>query len=105
MGADLDRVEYRRVVPPPPGLPADVEVWDLVAPDAGVFARAEVFPGETQWGVRLRDRAPALEESDLVRLVATLLVWHVGCTAETVDVVLGRSHRHHTLVRVGADYV
>lgn len=93
------------MVPPPPGTRPDVRVWDLVGPDGGVFARAEVFPGETQWGVRLQDRAPALEEADLVRLVANLLVWHVGCTADTVDVVLGRTHRHHTLVRVGADYV
>ncbi len=105
MDAELDRVRFERVEPPPPGIRPGVTVWDLSAPDGTVFARAEVFPGEQQWGVRLQDRAPAIDDEDLVRLVAKLLVWHVGCAADTVDVVLGRTHRHHTLVRVGADYV
>jgi hypothetical protein len=103
---DLDQVVFRRVEPVPAGAPAGVQVWDLVAPDgSGVFARAEVFPGQTQWGVRLGDRAPALTDEDLVKLVARLLVWEVGCRADTVDIVLSRTHEHHTLVRVGADYV
>lgn len=94
--AEIDRVEFRPISP---------RVWELVAPDGAVFGRAEVFPGEHQWGVRLQDRAPALEDADLLRLVARLLVWHVQCPADTVDVVLGRTHAHHILVKVGADYV
>ena len=99
--SEIDCVDFRRVA----ATPAGVTVWDVVAPDGSVFARAEVFPGETQWGVRLRDHAPALEDADLLRLVSRLLVWHVSCPADTVDVVLGRTHVHHTLVKVGADYV
>lgn len=102
---ELDRVRFQRLDPPPPGSAPGVQVWDLAAPDGSVFARAEVFPAEHQWGVRLQDRAPAIEERDLLRLVANLLVWHVACPADTVDVVLGRTHEHHTLVKVGADYV
>ena len=105
MSPDLERVDFTRVEAPR-GAGPGVQVWDLVAPDgSGVFARAEVFPGEEQWGVRLQDRAPALSDADLVKLVARLLVWHVGCDSDTVDVVLGRTHDHHTLVKVGADYV
>lgn len=94
--ASIDRVEFRSISP---------RLWELVAPDGTVFARAELFPGEQQWGVRLQDRAPAIEDGDLLRLVARLLVWHVECPADTVDVVLGRTHEHHILVKVGADYV
>lgn len=103
--AELEKVTFRRLVPPPPGTAANVQVWDMIAPDGAVFARAEVFPGQDQWGVRIQDRAPALEDADLVRLAARLLVWEVGCPADTVDVVLGRTHEHHALVKVGADYV
>lgn len=114
--AELERVTFRRVAPPAGPAPQvhgaqggqgaqEVQVWDMVGPEGTVFARAEVFPGQEQWGVRLQDRAPALEDADLVRLVARLLVWEVRCPADTVDLVLGRTHEHHTLVKVGADYV
>ena len=65
----------------------------------------EIFEGREQWGVRLFDRAPQMHESDLIRVVAHLLVWHAQCRTETVDVVLARTHDHHTLVRVSGDYV
>lgn len=96
MTIDVERAEYREV---------SKGVWDISAPGRGVFARAEIFPGPEQWGVRLQDRAPELDARDLLRLVARLLVWHAHCPAETVDVVLGRTHDHHPLVRVGGDYV
>lgn len=102
--AELDRVEFREIAPPR-GSAQGMRVFDVAWPGGPVFARAEVFPGEVQWGVRLHDRAPELEDSDLLRLVARLLVWQVGCRADTIDVVLGRTHEHHALVRVGADYV
>jgi hypothetical protein len=101
----IDQVEFLRVAPPRGTVPG-VQIWDVIDPASGTaFARAEVFPGEIQWGVRLQDRAPALEDSDLLKLVARLLVWHVQCPADTVDVVLGRTRDHHALVKVGADYV
>ncbi len=81
------------------------ELWDFVAADGTVFARAEIFSGSEQWGVRVQDRAPELDARELVRLVGQLLVWDVGCKAETVDVVLGRTHEHQTLVRVAGEYV
>jgi hypothetical protein len=99
---DLERVTFRRVAERGEG----ARFWDFVAPDgATVFARAEVFPGTVQWGVRLQDRAPALEDRDLLRLVARLLVWEIACPAETVEVVLGRTHDRHALVKVAGDYV
>lgn len=79
--------------------------WDFKDESGWVFARAEIFEGAEQWGVRVHDRAPAMEDADLLRLVAKLLVWHARCPTDTVDVVLGRTHEHHTLVKVGADYV
>jgi hypothetical protein len=95
-GIDVERAEFREV---------SKGVWDVSAPGRGVFARAEIFAGQEQWGVRIQDRAPELDVRDLLRVVARLLVWHVSCSAETVDVVLGRTHDHHTLVRVQGDYV
>lgn len=79
--------------------------WDIVEESGKVVAHAEVFEGREQWGVRLFDQAPALEVDELVRLVAHLLVWHAQCRTETVDLVLGRTHEHQTLVRVSGDYV
>ncbi len=96
--AELARVTFRQVAGPR-------ETWEMLAPDGNPFASAEIFRGEEQWGVRLQDRAPGLSEAELMRLVARLLVWSVGCKAETIDVVLGRNHEHQTLVRVGGDYV
>jgi len=55
--------------------------------------------------VRLADGAPELDPSALLELVSRLLVWEAGCRAETVDVVLSRTHEHYALVRVGGDYV
>jgi hypothetical protein len=55
--------------------------------------------------VRVHDRAPNVEDDDLLRLIARLLVWHAKCPTDTVDVVLGRTHEHHTLVKVGPDFV
>jgi hypothetical protein len=118
--SDLEQVRYVRVDPVPRGTldhttgspalratpPGDVQLWDFVAPTGDwVFARAEVFPGPTQWGVRVQDRAPKLSDSDLVHCVRRLLVWHVQCPADTVELVLGRSHDRIALVRVGGDYV
>ncbi len=80
------------------------EVWDFQHGER-IFARAEVFRGEEQWGVRLSDKAPELEDADLVRIVSRFLVFGVSCRADTVDCVLGRTHEHHSLVRVGATYV
>lgn len=79
--------------------------WDVIDESGTAIARAEIFEGSEQWGVRLFDRAPQIEDSDLLRFVAHLLVWHAECRTEMVDVVLGRTHEHHTLVRVGGDYV
>ena len=79
--------------------------WDFVSEDGTVFARAELFPGKDQWGVRLLDRAPDLDDRELTKLVGKLLVWEVGCTADTVEVVLGRSHDRVTMVRVQGEYV
>ena len=107
MSLDLERVEFRRVVPPELDAVAAraQQHWDLQDPSGYVFARAEVFEGAEQWGVRLHDRAPQLADDDLLRLVARLLVWHAHCPTDTVDVVLGRTHEHHTLVKVGPDFV
>ncbi|UJR80774.1 hypothetical protein [Sandaracinus amylolyticus] len=108
-GLALDRMRYQRV-PPQRARVDDVSTraqqhWDVIDEAGTTIARAEVFEGREQWGVRLLDRAPNLHDSDLIRLVAHLLVWHAQCRTETVDVVLARTHEHHTLVRVSGDYV
>ena len=69
------------------------------------FAMAEVFRAETQWGVRLQDSRRDLSDHDLIACVRTLLTWNLGCTVETVDLVLGRTHEHVMLLRVGGEYV
>lgn len=102
--SDLQRVTFRRQ-PPPQGARPDMQLWQMIGLDGTVFAHAEVYPAETQWGVRVHDTAPALEDADLLELVGRLLIWEVGCKADTVDVVLGRTHAHHALVRVGGEYV
>ena len=94
--SDLERVTFTLVAP---------RFYDFVAPDGAVIARAELFTGDEQWGVRLADRAPALEDSELLRLVARLLVWTVSCPTDTVEVVLSRTHARHVLVKVAGDYV
>jgi len=107
MSFDIETVKMIRVVPPRVDAVAQRanQHWDFKAENGFVFMRAEIYEGQEQWGVRVQDRAPALEDSDLVRLAARLLVWEVSCSADTVDVVLGRTHEHHALVKVGADYV
>ncbi len=104
---DLDSVSFLRVVPPRVDQVAAMaqQHWDLRDERGQVFARAEIFEGHEQWGVRVHDRAPEIGDYDLVRLIARLLVWHAPCPTDTVDVVLGRTHEHHTLVKVGADFV
>lgn len=107
MSFSVDSVTIFRVAPPRVdrvAAQAD-QHWDFKDEGGQVFMRAEVFEGAEQWGVRVHDRAPHAEDQDLLRLVAKLLVWHANCPADTVDVVLGRSHEHHTLVKVGADFV
>lgn len=104
---DLDSVKMIRVVPPRVDeiARAAQQHWDFKDRSGRVFARAEVYEGAEQWGVRLHDRAPDVPDDDLLRLVAKLLVWHAKCPTDTVDVVLGRTHEHHTMVKVGADFV
>ncbi|MGE3634619.1 MAG: hypothetical protein AB7P00_32270 [Sandaracinaceae bacterium] len=107
MAFEIDSVKIVRVVPPKVdqvSARADSH-WDFSGPDGGVFMRAELYAGQEQWGVRVHDRAPQLDDDDILRLVARLLVWHAKCPADTVDVVLGRTHEHHTMVKVGADFV
>ena len=104
---DIERVKIYRVVPPKVDRVARQadQHWDFKAPDGTVFMRAEIYVGDEQWGVRVHDRAPTLDDSAILRVVARLLVWHAHCPTDTVDVVLGRTHDHHTLVKVGADFV
>jgi hypothetical protein len=113
MRPPLDSYTYTRVAVRPPGFFAVFEqpgprkpdqAWDI-ASDRGVVAHAELFHGRDQWGVRVFDKAPELDEPDLLRLVAHLLVWHAGARVETIDVVLARSRTSHVMVRVGGDYV
>lgn len=107
---ELDRLEYRQVAPPKP--PRDAtstkakQFWDVVDPESkAVVAHAEVFEKTDQWGVRLFDRAPSLDETDLTRVVAKLLVWHAHCPAETVELWLARTGARSVMVRVSGDYV
>ena len=108
-GLALDRMRYQRVAPERARVDEvsarAQQHWDVIDEAGATIARAEVFEGREQWGVRLLDRAPHMHDSDLIRVVAHLLVWHAQCRTETVDVVLARSHEHHTLVRVSGDYV
>lgn len=69
------------------------------------FAMAEIFRAETQWGIRVQDSRRDLSDHDLIACVRYLLTWTLGCTVETVDVVLGRTHEHVMLLRVGGEYV
>jgi hypothetical protein len=104
---ELSSVKMYRVVPPRVDRVAAhaQQHWDFRDEHGTVFARAEIFEGPEQWGVRVHDRAPDLPDDDLLRLVAQLLTWHAQCPTDTVDVVLGRTHEHHTLVKVGAEFV
>jgi len=106
---EIDRLEFRRVKA---SLAKDAQsakakqFWDVVDPASGTaIAHAEIYEKPDQWGVRLFDRAPSLDEADLTRIVAKLLVWHAGCTVETVELWLMRSGAQSTMVRVSGDYV
>jgi hypothetical protein len=106
---EVDRLEYKRVAPPPPRDGTSTKAkqfWDVVDPTRNVaIAHAEVFEKPDQWGVRLFDRAPELDDVDLTRVVAKLLVWHARCPAETVELWLARTNARSVLVRVSGDYV
>jgi len=82
------------------------QAWDVVDLNGVTVAQAEVFESPEQWGVRLFDKLPQLDASDLVRVVARLLVWHARCSSETVEL---RIQRHgvpsQIMVRVSGDYV
>ncbi len=102
MSPELEQVTFRRSASTQR---AGAEVWELVAASGEVIAWAEVFRAPSQWGVRLQDRIPLVSDADLVKLVGKMLTWELACSADTVDVVLGRTHDHHTLVKVGGEYV
>ncbi|MCC7535574.1 MAG: hypothetical protein IT379_05150 [Deltaproteobacteria bacterium] len=82
------------------------EVWLFTAHDEPrPFAMVEVFRADTQWGIRVQDTRPDLGDHDLLACVRYFLTWTVSCPVETVDVVLGRTHEHVMLLRVGGEYV
>ncbi len=108
MRPELEQVTFRRVALPTHarGAPrSPQQLWDMVAPQGHVFARAEIYEGENQWGVRLFDKAPDVTIEELMDLVGKLLVWEIGCRADTVEVVLGRNNERRPLVLVGGEYV
>jgi hypothetical protein len=106
---ELDRLEFRRVAAPfakDAHSAKATQFWDVVDPTTNApIAHAEIHEKADQWGVRLFDRAPELDEVDLVRIVAKLLVWHVHCPAETVELWLVRNGARQVMVRVSGDYV
>jgi hypothetical protein len=82
------------------------QAWDVLDPNGVTVAQAEVFEGQEQWGVRLFDKLPQLDPSDLVRVVARMLVWHANCPSETVELRIQRPGvQSQILVRVSGDYV
>lgn len=106
---EIDRLEYRRVAAPTKrdAISAKAtQFWDVVDPTTQqAIALAEIFEKPDQWGVRLFDRAPSLDEVDLARVVAKLLVWHAACPVETVELWLARNNARQVMVRVSGDYV
>ncbi len=104
---EVERLEFRRVASSRRDAVSSRarQFWDVVGEDGTAIAHAEIFEKPDQWGVRLFDRAPHLDESDLVRAVARLLVWHAGCRVETVELWLARNGARQVLVRVTGDYV
>jgi len=108
LALELDRLTFRQVAPlRRDGISAKAaQFWDVVTPEGLAVAQAEVFPGPDQWGIRLFDRMPDVDVSDLVRVVARLLVWHAHCPTETVELVVMRPGvEKQTMVRVAGDYV
>lgn len=107
-GLELDRLTFKRVAPlARDGISAKAaQFWDVITPEGHAVAQAEIFTGAEQWGVRLFDRIPQADPSDLVRIVARLLVWHAQCPTETVElVIMRRGVEKQTMVRVAGDYV
>lgn len=80
------------------------QVWNVLD-GAQIVGRAEVFEAPNQWGVRITEQLPKVDDPSLLRVVARLLVWECGCRTDTVDVVLMRTQQHHALIRTGADYI
>lgn len=104
--AEIEKVRFAKVATtqrPPAGQPH--ELWDAFGPDGSAFARLEVFFGETQWGLRIFDRAPVLNVEQLLLVAKRFLVWEIHSPAETVEVVLARDRSTHLLVSTGGDYV
>lgn len=113
MRITLDQLRFTRVQARPPGFfaifeagssPKPSQAWDI-AHGGTVIAHVELFEGHDQWGAKVFDKVPDVEEADLLKVTSHLLVWHAGCRADTVDVVLARTRQSHVLVRVGGDYV
>jgi hypothetical protein len=104
---EVERVQFRRVSPSARDAVSKraTQFWDVVGEDGAAIGHAEVFEKPDQWGVRLFDRAPHIDDSDLVRVVAKLLVWHAGCKVETVELWLARNNSRQVMVRVTGDYV
>lgn len=105
---ELDQLTFRQVAPVRrDGISARAaQFWDVITREGVAVAQAEIFPGPDQWGVRLFDRLPDVDVSDLVRVVARLLVWHARCPTETVELVVMRPGvEKQTMVRVAGDYV
>lgn len=104
--AQLERVRFSKVATTQaPARDQPHELWDAIGPDGIAFARIEVFAGETQWGLRVFDRAPGLSVEQLLVVTKRFLVWELGAPAEMVEVVLARDRSTHLLVEAGGDYV
>jgi hypothetical protein len=104
---EVERVQFRRVSSTSRDAISKraTQFWDIVDENGAAIGHAEIFEKPDQWGVRLFDRAPHLDESDLVRVVAKLLVWHAGCRVETVELWFARNGARQVMVRVTGDYV
>jgi hypothetical protein len=104
---EVERVQFLRVSPSARDAVSKraSQFWDIVSEEGAAIGHAEIFEKPDQWGVRLFDRAPHLDESDLVRIVAKLLVWHAGCRVETVELWFARNGSRQVMVRVSGDYV
>ncbi len=105
---ELDRLSFRAVKPRAyDGVSRQAaQFWDVVTHDGAAVAHAEIFVHPERWGVRLFDQLPTADASDLVRIVARLLVWHASCPTETVELRIMRPGvPSQELVRVSGDYV
>jgi hypothetical protein len=104
---EIERMQFRRVSSSSRDAISKraAQFWDILTEEGAAIGHAEVFEKPDQWGVRLFDRAPQIDESDLVRIIARLLVWHAGCTVETVELWFARNGTSQVMVRVTGDYV